>query len=291
MKTEVKKIDQHKRELTVKVEGDIVTQKFNDVYKRINKEAKVPGFRPGSVPRDILEKNYSAVAQQEILKELLPEVYDQALKESSLEPVSLPEISQVNLDKESLSFKANLEVKPTIDLKNYKGIKVEYKPVHVSEDDIKQAFDRVRQNYQQLSDEDLAHSLGYASPLILKEVVEKQIYLEKTKVQQINIENNIIDQLLKQVSFQTPTTMVNQQLENLAKQRELDLAMRGISKEEIEKQQQQIREKLEPQAKMQVSIFLVLEEIARRENITRDDKMSQNVLEFLLRNADWKEAA
>ena len=141
MKTQVKKIDEHKRELSIQVEGDIIKQKFDQVYKKINKEAKVSGFRPGNVPRDILEKHYSAVAQQEILKDLLPEVYSQALAEIGVEPVSLPEISQVNLDKDSLSFKANLEVKPKVDLKNYRGLKIEYKPVQVSEDEINQALD------------------------------------------------------------------------------------------------------------------------------------------------------
>ena len=288
MKTEVRKIDQHKRELTIKVEGDIVGQKFDQVYKRINKEAKVPGFRPGNVPRDILEKHYSTVAQQEILKELLPEVYNQALTETNLEPVGLPQISQVNLGKDSLSFKANLEVKPKIDLKNYKGLSVECKPIQVNEDEISQALDKLKQNYAQMSDEECAHSLGYPNLKVLREVLERQLYLEKTRAQQINAENNIIEQLLRQVNFQIPSILINRQLDNLVKQAQLDLTLRGMSKEEVDKQIPELRNNLEPQAKRQVHIFLVLEEVARRENIARDEKMTQRVIEFLLRQANWK---
>lgn len=289
MKTQVKKIEQHKRELTVQVEGDIVREKFDQVYKRINKEAKVPGFRPGNIPRDILEKHYSNIAQQEILKELLPLVYEQALNEVRLEPISLPEISQVNLGKDSLSFKANLDVKPKIDLKNYKGLRVKYRQVVVTEDEIDQALDKLKQAKEEVSSEDFAHSLGYPDMEALRGVLERQIYLEKAREQQINLENSIIEQLRKQVNFQIPSGLINQQLESLVKQAELDLALRRMSKEEIEKQTPQLRNNLEPKAKSQVRIFLVLEEVARRENITRDDKMTQRVIEFLLREADWRE--
>ena len=287
MKTEVKKTGQHKRELTVQVEGDIVRQKFDEVYKRINKEAKVPGFRPGNVPRDILEKHYSGAAQEGVLKELLPEAYNQALGEADLHPVSLPEISQVDLGKDSLSFKANLEVRPDIDLKNYKGLKIEYKPIEVNADETNQALDKLRKNYQQLPDKEFARSLGYPDFEELRNAIERQIYLEKTRTQQVNLENALIQQLLKQVNFQIPPSLINQQLERLAKQAQVDLALRGMSKEEIEKQEHALRENLKSESEKQVRIFLVLEEVARRENIARDDKMTKEVIEFLLRQADW----
>ncbi len=288
MKTQVKKIDQHKRELTVHVEGDVVKQKFDQVYKKINKEAKVPGFRAGNIPRDILEKQFSNIAHQEILKELLPEVYNQALGEAGLEPVSMPEISEINLQKDSLSFKANLEVKPKIDLKNYKRLPVNYKPIQVSDDEINKALDKLKQNYNQLSDDEFSHSLGYPNLGTLRDVLERQIYLEKTRAQRINLENGIIEALFKQVNFQIPSSLINQQLESLVKQAQLDLTLRGMNKEELEKQTPQLRKNLEPQAKRQVEIFLVLEEVARRENIVRDEKMTNQVIEFLLRQADWK---
>lgn len=290
MQTQVKKIDQHKQELTVQVQGDIVTQKSDKVYKSINKEAKVPGFRPGKVPRDILEKHYSDVARQEILKELVPEVYHQALDKINLEAVSLPQVSEVNLGKDSLSFKAVFEVKPEIELKNYKGLKIEYRHIQVSGDETQKAFERLKQAYAQMSDDDCARSLGYADFKALTEGLEKQIYLEKTKAQQSSLEDSIIQQLLKQVNFQIPLSLINQQLEGLVNKAHVDLALRGMSKEEIEKQTPELRKNFESRAKSQVRIFLILEEVARRENITRNDKMAQRVIEFLLRQANWEES-
>ncbi|MFH1678825.1 MAG: trigger factor [Candidatus Omnitrophota bacterium] len=288
MKTQVKKIDQHKRELSVEVEGDIVTKKFDEVYKRIGREAKVSGFRPGNAPRDILEKHYSNLANQEALKELLPEVYSQALAEAKIEPASPPEISQVNFNKSNLSFKANLEVKPQINLSSYKGLKIEYKPIEVTGEEIKKAFDKLKENYAQMPEDDCVHSLGYPNLEALKEVFKKQIYLEKARAQQIGIENGVIEQLLKQLDFQVPSGLINGQLERLVKQAELDLSLRGMNKEEIDKQGAAMKENLRPEAEKQVRVFLVLEEVARRENIGRDEKMSQQAVEFLLRQANWK---
>ena len=289
MKTEVKKIGEHKRELTVQVEGDIVKNKFTAVYQQINKEAKVPGFRPGNVPRDILEKHYSDLAQEGVLKELLPEVYQQALGQVDLQPVSMPEISQVNLGKDNLSFKANLEVKPKVELKNYRKLKIEYKLIQVNAEEVNQAMDRLKQNYQQMPDQEFAHSLGYPNLEVLSKTLERQIYLEKARTQQINSENAVIQQLLKQANFQIPPSLINQQLERLVKQAQIDLAMRGMSKEEIQKQDSKLRENYKSEAENQVRIFLVLEEVARRENITCDEKMTKETIEFLFRQADWKE--
>ena len=116
-----------KREISVEVSGDIVKNKFEDVFKKIGKEAKVPGFRPGHAPRDILEKHFSSMRNELVLKELIPDVYNQAIEKEALDVIELPNISDVKLDRNTLSFKATVEVRPEIALKNYKGIKVNYK--------------------------------------------------------------------------------------------------------------------------------------------------------------------
>jgi trigger factor len=124
MKTEVKNIDGSKREIAIQVNGDVVKDKFEDVFKKISKEAKVRGFRPGHVPRDILEKEFSSVAHEQVLRELIPDLYGKALEKESLQVLDLPQISEVKLDRSSLSFKALVEVTPEIAIKNYKGLKI-----------------------------------------------------------------------------------------------------------------------------------------------------------------------
>ena len=143
MKTEVKKIDASKREINVEVGGDIVKNKFEEVFKEIGQKAKVPGFRVGHVPQDILEKHFSSDAHRRVVEELIPDVYTEAVKKEGLEVIELPNISDVDLrrDSQTLSFKATVEVRPEIKLKDYNGIKINYKKIEVAPDEIKRNID------------------------------------------------------------------------------------------------------------------------------------------------------
>lgn len=145
MKTEIKKLDSTKREISVEASGDMVKNKFDDVFKEIAKNAKVPGFRPGNAPRDILEKHYSSHAHELVLKELIPELYNQAIEKEGLNVLELPNIFDVKLDRNSLSFKATVEISPEILVKNYKGLEVTYKKIEVNADEIKRSIDSLKE--------------------------------------------------------------------------------------------------------------------------------------------------
>ena len=292
MKTEVKKIDATVREVSVEVSGEVVKNKFEDIFKKIGREAKVPGFRPGHAPRDILEKHYSAHAHEEVLKELVPDVYNQAIDKEKLEVVELPEIFDVKLDRSSLSFKAKVEVGPEITVENYKGIKINYQKLKVSEDEIKRSIDALKESRKlEAADDSLARSLSYPSLIELEQVIQRQIFGQKEREQRERIENEIIEAVTKGMDFKLPQRLVDRQLQDLLKQAKLDLALRGVPAEKIEEETKRMSQELEPQAKRQVKVYLVLMAIAKLENITQDEHMSRRVMEFLLREADWKEQA
>jgi len=292
VKTEVKKIDATKREISVEVSGEIVKNKFEDIFKKIGQEAKVPGFRPGHAPRDILEKNYSAHAHEQVLKELVPDVYNQAIDQEKLEVVELPEIFDVKLDRNNLSFKAKVEVSPEITVKNYKGIKINYQKLSVSGDEIKRSIDTLKESRKvEAIDDGLARALGYPSAPELESAIQRQILAQKDNQQRQKIENEIIETITKDVNFKLPQRLVGRQLEDLLRQAKLDLALRGIPAEKIEEEAKRLATELEPEAKRQVKVYLVLLAIAKSENITQDDHMSRRVMEFLLKEADWQEVA
>ena len=292
MKTEVKKIDATKREISVEVSGEIVKNKFEDAFKKIGLGAKVPGFRPGHAPRDILEKHYSAHAHEQVLRELVPDVYNQAIDQEKLEVVELPEIFDVKLDRSNLSFKAKVEVSPEITVKNYKGIKINYQKLSVSGDEIKRSIDALKESRKvEVIDDGFARNLGYPSLSELESAVGRQMFIQKDNQQRQKIENEIIETITKDMDFKLPQRLVNRQLEDLLRQAKLDLALRGVPTEKIEEEAKRLTLEFEPEAKRQVKIYLVLSAIAKKENIAQDDHMSRRVMEFLLREADWKEQA
>lgn len=293
MKTEVKKIDATKRELSVEVNGDIVKNKFEDVFKKITKDAKVPGFRPGHAPRDVLEKHYSGYAHEQVLKELVPDVYNEAIGKEGLEVVELPEISDVRLDrpKLSLSFRALVEVSPQIAVEGYKGQKVNFKKINVTPDEIKRSLDSLKESRKlDTLDDSFARGLGCPNLPELEKAMERQIFLQKENLQRQRIENEIIDNITKGLDFPLPKSLVSRQLEEDLRKAKLDLVLKGVPREKIDEQQEALSAQLEPKVKEQVKVYLVLSEIARKENIPLDDDMPRRVMELLLKEADWQES-
>jgi FKBP-type peptidyl-prolyl cis-trans isomerase (trigger factor) len=290
MKAEVKKIDDITREINVEVSGDIVKNKFEDVFQRIAKEAKVPGFRPGHAPRDILEKHYSSHAHEEVLKELVPEVYNQAIDQEKLDVIELPQITDVKLDRSSFSFKARVEIKPQINIKNYKGLKIKYKKISIGNDEVTRSLDSVKEMRKLAAiDDSFARSLGYPNVTELEVAVEKQLFIQKENQQRQEIENNIIEKVIGDVEFKLPQSLVSRQMQDMLKQAKVELAMRGVPREKIEEEEKKLLTSIEPDAKKQVKVYLVLSEIAKKENIPVDDNMPRRVMEFLLKEADWQQ--
>ena len=92
MKLAVKKIDALKRELKFEVSKNQISKKMEEVYKDICKSAKIKGFRPGKAPRHIIEAEYGALAKEETVKKIIPEVYQEGLEQESIFPLDYPEI-------------------------------------------------------------------------------------------------------------------------------------------------------------------------------------------------------
>lgn len=291
MKTEVKKLDSTKCEISVEVSGDLVKNKFEEVFTQIAKEARVPGFRPGKAPRDVLEKHYAANVHEQVLKELVPDVYNQAIEAEKLDVIELPQITNVKLDRANLSFKATVEVTPEIAVKNYKNQVIKYKSVSVSADEVKRQIDSVKESRQAPAlDDKFARSLGYPSLSELEKVVERQIFVTKENQERQRIENELIEGLTKGLEFKLPQGLVERQVQDMLRQTKIDLAMKGLPRDKIDEQDKLLLERIQPEAKKQVKVYLILSQIAKKENIAIDDHMPAKVMEFLLREADWQMA-
>jgi FKBP-type peptidyl-prolyl cis-trans isomerase (trigger factor) len=291
MKVNVKKIEQNKRALSIEVSGELVNKKFEEIYARIAKEAKIPGFRPGKAPRDILQKHYSAAVHQEVLKGLIPEVYGKAVESEKLDVIELPEISDVKLTPDALSFTATVELKPEIEVKGYKGIKIEYKDIEVTAEQVKAKLEALKESRKiENIDDAFARSLGYPGVAQLEKALQAQIYLQKENEQRIKTEQEIIKHLTK-TDFRMPVSLVERQLKEMVGQAKMDLALKGVAQEEIEHHQDKLNEQLKPEAEQRVKVYLLLEAIAKKENIALDEHMPSRTIEFLMREADWQKAS
>jgi trigger factor len=133
--TTVEDISSTKKRLKIEIPADILEKEYSDSLNKIRQRARIPGFRQGKTPINIIEKRYGDEIKSEMLEKLVPTYYAQAVKDADLSPVTMPKI-EAGLDyrrNEPLTFSLTIEVRPKIDSLNYTGIKV--KDIGVSVDD------------------------------------------------------------------------------------------------------------------------------------------------------------
>ena len=151
MRSAVENISTVKKKITIEIPQDDVAKEREKAVAKIAKKAKLPGFRPGKAPRSVVERHYGEDIQADVMNKLIADAYFQAVQEHKISPVDMPEISDVSLDKGSpLSFSATVEVRPNIELGTYDGIEVKEEPLTVSDEELEQTINRLREMYAQL---------------------------------------------------------------------------------------------------------------------------------------------
>ena len=294
MKVEVKEIDDVQRELKFEISKERVSKGLDSVYKDLGKQAKIKGFRPGKVPRKILEEHYQGTAQSELVKKLVPEIYHEGIDKEKIVPIAMPEISDVDMKDGMITFKAMVDIKPEIKIEGYKGIKIKRKSSEVTEEEINKTLEYFKQGQGKdkdvTIDDAFAKSLGYPSLDEFKQSLTKQLEVDKDRANKADLENQIIESLLKKVKFTVPKSLVKQQLEHALQHQKEQWHRQGMSDEEIIKKAESEKEALKEPSEHQVKVYLVLNKIAELENIKLEEKdnMFLKVMEFLLKEAKWE---
>ena len=139
MKASVEEISPVKRKISVEIPGDEVVKEVDSFYKDLGKKAKIKGFRPGKVPRNILERYFKDYVKAEVIQKLIEESYPKALSETELQPVSPPTIDPGEFaGGKPFQYSAVFEIKPDIKLEGYVGLKVEGKKEEVKDEEVEQ---------------------------------------------------------------------------------------------------------------------------------------------------------
>ena len=148
MKLNITEPTSWKRVLEIEVPSAQVQGEFDSAYRKYRKQVRLPGFRKGKVPLDVLKANFGDHIKAEIFEEMIPKLYEEACEEADFEPVSQPAIEDLEFEEGGdLHFKAVVEIKPTIDLAEYKGISVTKKPADVGEVDIERVLNSMRDRH------------------------------------------------------------------------------------------------------------------------------------------------
>jgi trigger factor len=154
MHTSVEETDKHKVRLTVEVEPDRIGKDLDRTYRRIAQQVKIPGFRKGKVPRKVIDAQIGRDAVVgEFIEDSVPTYYREALREHELAPITDPDIDLGQLEEgKPLVFTATVEVRPRLQLeeRDYKGIKVERPSTSVSDREVDDMLERLRERFAEL---------------------------------------------------------------------------------------------------------------------------------------------
>jgi trigger factor len=146
VKVAVEELEACKRRLAVEAPVDVVQKEWERAYGRVQKQARLPGFRKGHVPRSLVKLHFADDVRREVAEHLIPDVYRQALTEAHIDPVNEPDLQDVKLEENApLSFVAVVEVKPAIALTEYKGLDVQHAPPPISDDDVARTVEQMRE--------------------------------------------------------------------------------------------------------------------------------------------------
>jgi trigger factor len=161
MKVDVEEMGACKRRLRVQEAPEVVQAAWERAFSRIQRDAVLPGFRKGKVPRNMIRLHFADDVRQEVARRLIPEVYREALAQSQIKPVEEPEIQDVTLEENAaLAFSAVVEIKPDIVLGEYTGLRVTHTPRPLEESEVDEAIAHLREHHAEYRAVERAADLG-----------------------------------------------------------------------------------------------------------------------------------
>src|SRR5260221_10183062 len=162
MKAVAEALEGNKVKLSVEVDEAEFDKAVDDAFRRLAREVKVDGFRPGKAPRRVLEAKLGAgVAREEAIRAALPGYYEDALRETETDAIAQPEIDiSSGQDDGPLAFDAVVEIRPVISVPGYDALRVVVPNPEPSDEDVDAQIDRLRNQGAELNDIERAAQPG-----------------------------------------------------------------------------------------------------------------------------------
>ena len=146
MKTEFTDVSATQKTITIEIPVDIVDAEINRVAKGYTKQARIPGFRPGKVPTNLVKQRFKEQILHDVAHGLIPRAVDEALQERGIEPVDTPNIKDVALEEgQPLKFTANIETVPPFDVGDLSTIEATRHAHEVNDEAVEKTLQNLRQ--------------------------------------------------------------------------------------------------------------------------------------------------
>lgn len=149
MKVSAERLPQSQVALQIEVDDDRLNKAMTSAYKRLASKVRIPGFRPGKAPREVVESHLGEHAVfHEAVDRLMPQLYKEALEQEEIDPIDRAEYELVT--EQPLVAKFTVPVRPTVDLGEYRSIHIDREPVVVEAERVQEALEGLRHRYATL---------------------------------------------------------------------------------------------------------------------------------------------
>ena len=153
VKVEVQREEAWRRVLAIEVPADDVEKEYERVARKVAKTVRLKGFRKGKVPVDVVRRSFKSELDQEFLESVVPKAFQQALTDTGLDPITQPRFDDVSFGAERpLSFTADFECRPEIEVQGATGISIEKQIPEVTEEHVERVLENFRQGRAALED-------------------------------------------------------------------------------------------------------------------------------------------
>jgi trigger factor len=136
-----------KRSLEIEIPLDEVDRAKERVTNSIKQRVRLPGFRPGKAPLNLIQSRFESEIRSEVLDLLLPQAFRERIQKDELKVVGQPDISDLHFEPgQPIRFKADFEVAPEIELGEYRGLPVKYEEPTVTDEEVSKRLETMREN-------------------------------------------------------------------------------------------------------------------------------------------------
>ncbi|MBQ4439535.1 MAG: trigger factor [Kiritimatiellae bacterium] len=160
MKTSSKRQDKCKVEISVELSAEETLPVIKEVEKAFMRDARLPGFRPGKAPIELVRKNFAAELKEEQARATIRKFYQEATKAEKVEPINLREVTSVKCDRDGGELKFVVEIKPEFKLPQYKGLKIKAADASVSDKEVAERIEAMRVQYAKYEDAKEGDTVG-----------------------------------------------------------------------------------------------------------------------------------
>jgi trigger factor len=136
-----------RKALAFEIESEVVEKEIEVKARDYAKKARVPGFRPGKIPPDVIKKRFRAQVMEDVAEAIVNRVVFEEIEGRGLRPLASPQVSQLKIDEhQPMTFKAVFETLPILEAPDYKGLRAKAKKAEISAETVDQELDRLRED-------------------------------------------------------------------------------------------------------------------------------------------------